>query len=468
MISDKNNNAKHQHWGRVGRSVLNGFIGDYLEKENNPLAIKMGFYHRRRRLILDEHLAQQVDFPLTNRVVIFVHGLTNLETIWDYPLPEDAQDGDLVDNYIESYFDFRGLNDSENYGQKLQADFSYTPFFVRYNTGLSIEKNARELSKLIKQLCSVYPIEIDELMLVGFSMGGLLLRQAQSNALESEASWLKILSKCIYIGSPHEGAFLEKIGYFTGEVFRQIPKSYMNQWADWIDAGSEGINSLKHGLKQVSDEETVKLRENGFSPTARHYFVSGALSNKKYVGLNFLVGDALVREASAVPQNAPVGSLSAKFEGASHVRLAHSEDVYQQIANWVQADLLKQQGVQDKNAKGLKRYNPVRKPYTAEDEDDVSTQALIAGTIDMIATGYDKTLEAVESMHFAISDEPFNVLQRLPVLSQISYPVEKLHNSILDYVYRSLRIGGKAAHGAAKQVAPCDIKSVEPCRPGVY
>ena len=46
---DMNENNKkhdiHKHWGRLGRSVLNGMIGDYLEKENNPLAIKMGFYN---------------------------------------------------------------------------------------------------------------------------------------------------------------------------------------------------------------------------------------------------------------------------------------------------------------------------------------------------------------------------------------------------------------------------------------
>ena len=81
-------NIKHRQWGRLGRSVLNGVIGDYLEKQNNPLAIKMAFYNNFKALSLDETLAHQVDYPLTNKVVVLVHGLTNLETVWDFDRPD--------------------------------------------------------------------------------------------------------------------------------------------------------------------------------------------------------------------------------------------------------------------------------------------------------------------------------------------------------------------------------------------
>jgi hypothetical protein len=93
----------HQQWGRLGRSVLNGVIGDYLEKQNNPLAIKMAFYDNFKPLALDEDLAQQVNFPLTNKVVVLVHGLTNLETVWDFKLIKESERltcGDSVEKLV--------------------------------------------------------------------------------------------------------------------------------------------------------------------------------------------------------------------------------------------------------------------------------------------------------------------------------------------------------------------------------
>ncbi|WP_197481279.1 hypothetical protein, partial [Oleiphilus sp. HI0086] len=146
----------HKHWGRLGRSILNGVIGDYLEKECNPLAIQMGFYYHYKRLVLNEHLVHQLDAPLSNKVVVFVHGLTNLETVWDYHLKAPSEGESLVDHYIDSCFDYKGGDVRENYGTKLQEDFGYTPFYLRYNTGLSLEKNGRLLAKQLTQLHEAY------------------------------------------------------------------------------------------------------------------------------------------------------------------------------------------------------------------------------------------------------------------------------------------------------------------------
>ncbi|WP_197472901.1 hypothetical protein, partial [Oleiphilus sp. HI0123] len=49
-----------KNWANLSRSVLNGIVGDYLEKEHNPLAIDMAFYQQNIPLLLDDTLAQQV------------------------------------------------------------------------------------------------------------------------------------------------------------------------------------------------------------------------------------------------------------------------------------------------------------------------------------------------------------------------------------------------------------------------
>jgi pimeloyl-ACP methyl ester carboxylesterase len=449
---------KQRQWGRLGRSVLNGVIGDYLEKQNNPLAIKMAFYNNFKALTLDENLAQQVDFPLTNKVVVLVHGLTNLETIWDFnsPITESAhskspkQNLDLyIDNYIDSYFDSEGGRRKENYGTKLQADFGLTPFFLRYNTGLTLEKNARELSALLTKLFTVYPIEIDQLVLVGFSMGGLLTRYAQAMATQAEVvpEWRKKLSECFYIGTPHEGSPLEKFGHLAGEILRHIPKDYVSQWADWVDLRSEGIQDLKDGLRYLNKanqlEQTVC---HSFTEHAGHYFISSGVSKKNAL-INKVLGDSLVRQKSANPRSAPVNCRNAHFDGVVHMHLANSKRVYQQIKIWLEEDSLRASSLA---ATPIKIFSPIKKPYIERNEHDVSTQDLIAGSLDLLASAYEKTLEAVETMHYTIADEPFSILQKIPVVSQIADPIEATHKQILDSIYKVLRSGGKWAHANVK------------------
>ena len=461
LSESKTGNFKHRQWGRLGRSVLNGVMGDYLEKQNNPLAIKMAFYHRFKALTLNASLAHQVDFPLTNKVVVLVHGLTNLETVWDFDNPVDSEETGLsqakadhykVDQYIDSYFGEASQLRKENYGTLLQEDFGLTPFYLRYNTGLTLEKNARELSALLTKLFAVYPMEIDQLVLVGFSMGGLLTRYAQAMAAEAQQVplWRQKLSECFYIGTPHEGAPLEKFGHLTGEILRHIPKNYVSHWADWVDLRSEGIQDLRDGLRYLNQHASNEPVCASFTEHARHYFVSGAVSKNNPI-INKLIGDVLVRHKSANPRSAPQNGKNAHFDGVVHMHLANSRRVYQQIRGWLKEDALQPSSLA---SVPLKHYSVIRKPYTETHEHDVSAQAMIAGAIDLLASGYTKTLESVETLHYSIADEPFSILQKVPVISQIADPVEQVHRHILDSVYRTLRVSGKWAHSVARKLAP--------------
>jgi pimeloyl-ACP methyl ester carboxylesterase len=464
LSQTRSGNFRHRHWGRLGRSVLNGVMGDYLEKQNNPLAIKMAFYHNFKALSLNEHLAQQLDFPLTNKVVVLVHGLTNMETVWDFESGSDSGApftsslDEYVDQYIGSYFDGSSQQKTQNYGTKLQEDFGLTPLFLRYNTGLTLEKNARELSALLTRLFEVYPLEIDQLVLVGFSMGGLLTRYAQALALEASQvpAWRKQLSACVYIGTPHEGSPLEKFGHLVGEIIRHIPKEYVRHWADWVDLRSEGIQDLKDGLRYLNQQAASGGSCQSFTEHARHYFISGAVSRTRPF-LNHLVGDALVRHSSANPRSAPLNCRNAHFEGVVHMHLANSQRVYEQIKSWLMEDVL---SPASQAAIPLRSSSVIKKPYTEKHEHDVSTQALIAGTIDLLATGYSKTLETVEMLHYSIADEPFAILQKVPVINQLAEPVEEVHRQVLDTVYKTLRSSGKWVHAAARKLAPAVDRGV--------
>ena len=167
-----------QNWAKLSRSILNGVVGDYLEKENNPLAIEMAFYHQDQALDLSEPLAAQMHSEpvkrLSNKIIVLIHGLTNLETIWDFKSElttnEESQNSnfDPQDNIAkDDHYD--GVIIKDNYGLRIQESYGFTPFYLRYNTGLSIKENGQKLNALLTQLQNAYPIEIDEIVSVSYT-----------------------------------------------------------------------------------------------------------------------------------------------------------------------------------------------------------------------------------------------------------------------------------------------------------
>lgn len=454
-MSQTDNNANNEshavdylHWGNVSRAVLNGVIGDYLVEQNNPLAIDMGFYHGGQPLTLPHS-----DIPLTNKVVVLLHGLTNLESIWD-----------LKENEPENTA--KPLS-SVNYGTYLQRDFGYTPLFLRYNTGLPIEENGKQFAQLMDALMAVYPQPIDEIILVGFSMGGLLMRYAQKNAMTNQADWLSKVTQCFYLGTPHEGSYFERFGHLASSVVRSIPKTYINHWADWIDVRSSGIQDLKHGLVHLSHNDVAQEESQGvcgsFYPQAQHYFVSGSLSQDTDSVFNKLFGDALVSKNSAYPPSAPQDSQSSHFDGIPHIPLAHSDKVYQQIKQWIEesnssVDLTvheptdAQQHSQAKTMLLSQLLSASHRDVTSETANysSLANPLLVAGAFDLMAVGYEKTVEAVEKVHLSIAKEPHVVLNKIPVVNAVSSIVERSQVGITEGVYGSVRLGGMVFRTAAK------------------
>ena len=93
-------------------------------------------------------------FPgATPRVVVLVHGLMCTETCWT-------------------------MEDGTDYGARLAKGHGYTPLYVRYNTGLAIADSGAAFDRMLDALVLAYPVPIEELLLLGFSMGGSAIRGA--------------------------------------------------------------------------------------------------------------------------------------------------------------------------------------------------------------------------------------------------------------------------------------------------
>ena len=425
------------------QGIINGAIGDYLAKEHSALAINMGLYHSGQPLRLNEPLEPQVDFPLSNKLVILLHGLTNLETIWQFN--DDKTTADPID--------------VDDYGQGLLRDHEFTPFYLRYNTGLDIESNGKMLSHLLEQLLENYPIPVDEILLIGFSMGGLVARCAQIEAHEENAVWLSKLQQCIYIGTPHEGAPLEKLTDVAGSVLASFPQPYINTWESWLNGRSKGIQSLKTGLyHRVDSDATDNSTTNNtsapsFTPSAQHCFISGSISNNKIPFAGALIGDSLVRKQSANPRSAPNNSVFAHFEGKHHLSLAHSPSVYRQISEWVQtykSDTVITLSSNTDTANKNKGSRPTKKTETSEGTENTIDAKLSA--IKLALKGYKKTLDTVELMHNTIADEPYSLLAKVPATQSISSVIHKHHLNISNRVFGSLRKGGSIVDEHIKKI----------------
>lgn len=460
MKDNKSNPADINKWANISRSVLNGIVGDYLAKEHNPLAIEMAFYHHDHPLILNETLAHQLRFhsnkPLTNKVIVLIHGLTNLETIWNFTADLNAeqvtQGQTLQQAPNEQITDDNTLtSELDNYGSRLQRDFGYTPLFLRYNTGLSIKENGQNLSDLLTQLIKFYPIQIDDLVLMGFSMGGLLNRSAQKIAHDNGLAWLEKLTNCYYIGTPHEGSPLEKFGHLTSSIVKSVPLDYVSQWADWIDLRSQGIKDLKDGLLNLNntssspesndpDPYKQSVKCGSFVEHAQHHFISGGVSENKHGVTNKLIGDTLVRHSSAHPISAPDNAKNAHFEGVSHVPLAHSDKVYQQIKQWFN------EHVTDHS---IVSYNTPEIAISLDDNtpemNQLSSQEIISGTLDLLLKAYEHSVDSVEKTHHSIVNKTNATLEKVPAVKEMSTPLSKTHKDIIDTIYYSLKKGGKLA-----------------------
>jgi pimeloyl-ACP methyl ester carboxylesterase len=186
---------------------------------------------------------------------------------------------------------------------------------------------------------SAYPRELEELLLIGYSMGGLLIRSACHAAGLAEHAWLRYVRRSVYIGTPHLGAPAERIGKAVAGILQAIPDPYTRLIADISNLRSSGLQDLGHADLRHEDRlaarSTWALRDVRHPlpllPGIEHYLIAGAISGDPR--LAFLFGDSLVPVASATFREPDADALLPKahtrvLSKLSHLALLHHPDVY--------------------------------------------------------------------------------------------------------------------------------------------
>lgn len=299
--------------------VLNGAVGDYLVRTENGLALDMAF-HQAGGPVAVTRAALSAAYPeATPRVVVLVHGLMNTEAIFT-------------------------MADGRDYGSLLRDDLGLTPLYLRYNSGRPIADNGAALSELLTALVSEYPVALTEVVLLGYSMGGLVVRAATHVGSVGGAPWLPLVRRALYVGTPHRGAPLERAGRVLSAVLQAIPDPYTRLIADVADLRSDGLKDLGDADLRHEDraQRTVRftLRDKRHPvpllPEIAHHLVAGTLSREPWI--TALFGDAVVPLSSATGGGALGDGLDPArvrvFPGLGHGAIPRSLDVYAQLREW--------------------------------------------------------------------------------------------------------------------------------------
>jgi hypothetical protein len=308
-------------------AVLNGAIGDYLVRTGNGLATETAILpaiDAQHPLRLERRALEKVLPAASGRVALLVHGLMCSPTNWE-------------------------MADGSDYGARLARDLGYTPVYLRYNSGLSIADSGARLSAALEALAAEYPRPLEELVPIGYSMGGLVVRSACHVARLENKKWLSLVRRAIYVGTPHFGAPLERVGRTVTRLLRTIDDPYTRLVGELADLRSDGVKDLGDADLRHEDRSPkaprVRLRDPRHPvpllPEIRHYLIAGSVASDTFpVALGALFGDALVPVQSATaglidPTSDVLPPTHVKIlHGRSHVSLSHDPEVYEVLRGW--------------------------------------------------------------------------------------------------------------------------------------
>lgn len=309
-------------------SILNGVIGDMLERQKNRYSIPMALYAGEKRLPVTRSSLDRLDLGEGGRISVLAHGSCNSEKDWG--------------------FDRTPLAD---YGSLLRDDLGYYPFYLRYNSGLHISTNGKKLSDLLEDLVRRDPQKVREIVLIGHSMGGLIFRSACYYGKKERRRWVKLVRKIFYLGSPHFGTHFEKFGKLTTTILRLIPSIPTRVLGSLIELRSDGIKDLRHGYltdqdwEDVSADDLFHVHQNKIPllKTADHYLICGTISKAADSRIGRLFGDGMVHPGSGTGRGLlPTSRIPFPedhcriFPGVSHYSMLKSRMVYRQIRRWCQ------------------------------------------------------------------------------------------------------------------------------------
>lgn len=306
-------------------AALNGVLGDHLAASGNPLAIAMRLRRDGHPLAIDR-AALAESFPeATGKLLVLAHGICMNDLQW--------------------------MREGHDHGAALARDLGYTPVYLHYNSGLHISTNGRAFSAALEALVGEWPVPLEELAILGHSMGGLVARSACHYARLSGHRWLGQLRALVFLGTPHHGSPLERAGNWVDVMLGASP--YSAPLARVGKIRSAGVTDLRYGNLLDEDWEG----QDRFAPAGDRrnpvplpqgvacYAVAARMKSRGGGVGERMAGDGLVPLDSALGHHRN-RELALDFDNnrrfivpdAGHFDLLCRPEVYARLRQWLAPD----------------------------------------------------------------------------------------------------------------------------------
>jgi pimeloyl-ACP methyl ester carboxylesterase len=305
-------------------SALNGVLGDHLVATKNPLALTMELRHDSHTLTMDKEALHAILPNSNGNILLMLHGLCMNDRQW--------------------------RRNGHDHGAALAGE-GFTPLYLRYNTGLHISTNGRALAELLESLVDAWPVAVDQIVLLGHSMGGLLSRSAHHYGVQAGHRWTQLVSKMFFLGSPHHGSPVERGGNQIDRVLGFSP--YTAAFSRLSRIRSAGITDLRFGSITEEDWHSKDRFAHAAPPDnilplpkdVACYAIAARLSHDGLEGEILNGGDGLVMIDSALGQhsnanrqlNIPATRKWIAY-GTNHMDLLSSQATCQQLKRWLREE----------------------------------------------------------------------------------------------------------------------------------
>ncbi len=303
-------------------SIVNGVMGDHLQHSGNPLSIPMQIRYQGQALKLDADSISRAYPELNGKILFLIHGLCMNDHHWG--------------------------QSEVNYGEDLAAELGMTPVYLTYNTGLHICENGALLNKTLQELVQAWPLPVESLNIIAFSMGGLVARSSLKQAEDSDTTWTAHLKKLIFLGTPHHGSPMERMGNQFHGFIRSLP--YAKAFTRLGSIRSAGITDLRYGNLLVEDRRgkhrfDKNRDERNYLPLPGHvscFAIAGSRTKALDNALLGLQGDGLVPVDSALGRHKDAAK-SLGFEASNtytefdctHLGLLNRRSILQIMKGWL-------------------------------------------------------------------------------------------------------------------------------------
>lgn len=187
---------------------------------------------------------------------------------------------------------------------------------ARYTTGRAIAESGLDLSQALDRLVGSWPVDVRRLVLVGHSMGGLVISEAIRQT--PDATWVPLVSDVVTLGSPFLGAPLERVARTALKLAAR--------------------SSVAAPIVRLGDHRSVGIKDLGDGiPSApgpmRHHAVVATLGKTPTTVVSRVLGDGLVPPRSADSPRGGAAVTVSTIPDAHHLDLLTHPEVTRILAD---------------------------------------------------------------------------------------------------------------------------------------